>query len=249
MWIDPLNPGSILDRSSRSWIIAKPDLVGTIGDASASQGPAQTNYGTGNCDSAESYFPSQSNSNNSTERSTTTNGKRRRDDEEGQDQSRDDSTNPKQPRTLLSSPRNQEDNSKFACPYRKRNPRRYCVRDWRSCALTPLETVARVKYVPGFDSYCRFANSRRAHLYRHHRIFPCQRCKKLFKNQGEVSLHLNEAQSCKRNEIIQPDGLIIEVVEKLRCKKKSHPNQTEEGRWREIYQILFPNEIVPSPCK
>lgn len=33
----------------------------------------------------------------------------------------------------------------FACPYRKRNPRKYCVRDWRACALSPLRTVARVK--------------------------------------------------------------------------------------------------------
>jgi tetratricopeptide (TPR) repeat protein len=34
----------------------------------------------------------------------------------------------------------------FACPYRKHNPRKYCVRDWRSCALSPQKTVARVKY-------------------------------------------------------------------------------------------------------
>jgi hypothetical protein len=34
----------------------------------------------------------------------------------------------------------------FACPYRKHNPRKYCVQStWRSCALTPLENVARVK--------------------------------------------------------------------------------------------------------
>jgi hypothetical protein len=33
----------------------------------------------------------------------------------------------------------------FACPYRKRDPRKYCVRDWRSCALGPHKTVARVK--------------------------------------------------------------------------------------------------------
>jgi hypothetical protein len=33
----------------------------------------------------------------------------------------------------------------FACPYRKRDPRKYCVRDWRSCALSPQKTVARVK--------------------------------------------------------------------------------------------------------
>jgi hypothetical protein len=35
---------------------------------------------------------------------------------------------------------------KFACPYRKHNPRKYCVTGgWRPCALTPLETIARVK--------------------------------------------------------------------------------------------------------
>ena len=33
----------------------------------------------------------------------------------------------------------------FACPYRKRDSRKYCVRDWRSCALGPHKTVARVK--------------------------------------------------------------------------------------------------------
>lgn len=34
---------------------------------------------------------------------------------------------------------------KFACPFRKRNPRKYCVQTWRTCALTPHTTVARVK--------------------------------------------------------------------------------------------------------
>jgi hypothetical protein len=35
---------------------------------------------------------------------------------------------------------------KFACPYRKHNPWKYCVSGgWRPCALTPLETIARVE--------------------------------------------------------------------------------------------------------
>jgi len=33
----------------------------------------------------------------------------------------------------------------FACPYRKRNPRKYCIRNWHRCVLTPHKTVARVK--------------------------------------------------------------------------------------------------------
>lgn len=39
-----------------------------------------------------------------------------------------------------------EDHSvSFACPYRKQNPRKYCVRDWTQCALRGHQTIARVK--------------------------------------------------------------------------------------------------------
>jgi hypothetical protein len=72
-------------------------------------------------------------------------GKYKRDDQDDQDQNNGDGRNPKRPRTLLSTPRSQDDSAKFACPYRKRDSRKYRVQDWRSCALTPLETVARVK--------------------------------------------------------------------------------------------------------
>ena len=34
---------------------------------------------------------------------------------------------------------------RFACPYRKGNPRTYNVATWKSCALTPLASIARVK--------------------------------------------------------------------------------------------------------
>jgi hypothetical protein len=38
-----------------------------------------------------------------------------------------------------------EESAQFACPYRKHDPRKYNVRDWATCALSPLRTVARVK--------------------------------------------------------------------------------------------------------
>jgi hypothetical protein len=34
---------------------------------------------------------------------------------------------------------------KLACPYRKHDPRKYCLDGWRTCALASLTTVARVK--------------------------------------------------------------------------------------------------------
>jgi hypothetical protein len=68
-----------------------------------------------------------------------------RDGEDDEDQENREGRNPKRPRTFCSPPRNQDDDAKYACPYRKRNPRKYCVQTWRSCALTPLESIARVK--------------------------------------------------------------------------------------------------------
>ena len=35
--------------------------------------------------------------------------------------------------------------SQFACPYRKRDPRKYSVQDWPRCALKPQRTIARLK--------------------------------------------------------------------------------------------------------
>jgi hypothetical protein len=35
----------------------------------------------------------------------------------------------------------------FACPYRKHNPRKYSITEWRTCALTPHNSIARVKYM------------------------------------------------------------------------------------------------------
>jgi hypothetical protein len=89
----------------------------------------------------------------------------------------------------------------------------------------------------------------REHLYKHHRIFPCQRCKVLFQNQQEVNQHLKEPKACELVKIDQADGVTSEMVERLRCKKKTHKGQTEEERWEEIYNLLFADEIAPSPCR
>jgi hypothetical protein len=43
------------------------------------------------------------------------------------------------------SPHATENTPPFACPFRKHNPRKYCIKDWARCALTAQPTVARVK--------------------------------------------------------------------------------------------------------
>jgi hypothetical protein len=45
------------------------------------------------------------------------------------------------------------------------------------------------------------------------------------------------------------EGITDRLKEQLQCRKKSYPGQTEVERWQQVYQLLFPNEIVPNPCK
>ncbi|CAD6444602.1 f8c9ece0-bf87-47e0-874a-78644042707a [Sclerotinia trifoliorum] len=139
--------------------------------------------------------------------------------------------NPKRPRNLSTRSRILDDAKKFACPYRKHDAKKYCIQNWRSCALTPLDSVARVK----------------GHLYRHHRIFQCQRCKRLFSDQQEVNDHLKQAEACELSKDVQDDGITNEIMEKLRSKKKTHRSQSEEDRWKEMYRTIFSTDVIPDP--
>jgi hypothetical protein len=58
-----------------------------------------------------------------------------------------DGRGPKRLRATPSASEFSETRSKFTCPYRKHDPRKYGVPNWGPCALTPLQTVARVKLV------------------------------------------------------------------------------------------------------
>lgn len=80
-------------------------------------------------------------------------------------------------------------------------------------------------------------------------IYPCQRCKILFRNQEEVSSHLKEVKGCELREMEIGDGVTNEIVEQLKSKKKAHRDETEEDRWHKIYKLLFPECPGPSPCE
>lgn len=162
----------------------------------------------------------------------------------------DDDDDQRAPKRVRGSSCTANDNGKFACPYRKYDPRKYCVQNWRPCALTPLENVARVKFVPT-PSQERFLTNLahgRAHLYRHHRIFQCPRCKNLFLNQNVLDEHTLAPEGCIPNRINLAEGITADVEKRLRCRKKTYPHQTEADRWEEIYRMLFNTVTVPSPC-
>ncbi|KUJ19396.1 uncharacterized protein LY89DRAFT_489628 [Mollisia scopiformis] len=123
---------------------------------------------------------------------------------------------------------------RYACPYRKHNPRKYSVQAWRRCALTPHTSVARVK----------------AHLYKYHTIHQCPRCKNLFPDITGLEEHTLAPDSCLVQEAEQVDGITTKLRQQLQDRRKAFPGQTESDRWIQIFKIIFqPGEgdEIPDP--
>ncbi|KAF8850127.1 hypothetical protein BDZ45DRAFT_752088 [Acephala macrosclerotiorum] len=138
----------------------------------------------------------------------------------------------KRPKTVSTIPANPQ-NPNFACPYRKHNPTKYGLENFRACALSPWNSISRVK----------------EHLYRSHSAPPyCNRCFLQFGSEADLLSHLRNPSPCCNNILGEPpEGITKEVEKRLKTRKKAYPGQTDEERWKEIYLLLFPGDIVPSP--
>ncbi|KAK0120331.1 hypothetical protein ONS95_011737 [Cadophora gregata] len=199
----------IVDRLMKTFLAVFNHHIDTdreIHDFGAAQDQAKDKEQSGRRDTGSSSSPSESSS-------EVRKGKQKRKSNDGDDDKGDNGKRQsKRSKGFLSPPDDTTDRLKFACPYRKNQPHKYKSRhrQWRSCALTPLENVARVK----------------GHLYRHHMIYPCQRCKEVFESQEAVGLHLTRVQGCDLQDVQIGDGVTNEIVEQLKSKKKSHRGET-----------------------
>jgi hypothetical protein len=128
----------LIDRLMEEfWIIFNQDWAGNIRKRDATAGSATT---FASPSASYSRSPEKSSSGRST-------GKRPREDDDNQRPNDRDREGPKWRRDFLSPSDSTENSLKFSCPYRKHDPRKYCVQNWGPCALTPQRTVARVKFV------------------------------------------------------------------------------------------------------
>jgi len=94
---------------------------------------------------SSSTSPSQNTQSTSEKSSKPKSRSRTLENDEDGDIGEDDREGPKRQKLGSSSPILAVEINLFACPYRKYDPRKYNVRDWATCALTPHRTVARVK--------------------------------------------------------------------------------------------------------
>ena len=166
-----------------------------------------------------------------------------------QDADEEERKNPKRPRKNKSVPEDRIDGAKFACPHRKHGPRKYTIRSWRVCALTPLDSVSRSTSMHWAMRVNMLLMCHRGHLYRHHQVFQCQRCKDVFQNQEDLDGHFVAVTSCELRLTKPTEGITNTLEKQLRSRKKVCRDETEEERWKGIYERLFPMEPAPSPCE
>ena len=116
---------------------------------------------------------------------------------------------------------------------------------------TEMSAIFKLKYFCPNCFSCKALTTCREHLFRCH-LAPihCPRCWCEFEAERDLENHLQAEDIChKRNSGDPPRGITAEQARVLRSRKKSPVAQSEEQRWMEIYQLLFPNEPCPdSPC-
>ncbi|PHH58783.1 hypothetical protein CDD82_2722 [Ophiocordyceps australis] len=125
-----------------------------------------------------------------------------------------------------------EDNLRLSCPYRKRNPRRFNVRDHHSCAMT---------YFP------KFAELRQHIVKQHKREFPsafvCDRCTREFKTRKELRDHQRQPREhmCEVSDHDAESGIDASTAIRLVSRKRAG-GTSAETQWREIWSMLFPDD-------
>ncbi|KAK1485589.1 hypothetical protein CCUS01_03729, partial [Colletotrichum cuscutae] len=87
------------------------------------------------------------------------------------------------------------------------------------------------------------------HLYRHHEQKPhCLRCGKIFDNQADSAEHAQLEKPCNLVKNVSFEGFNKDQLKKLKSRKRTRGDRSEEENWRNIYLILFPDcTVIPDP--
>ncbi|KAI1464077.1 heterokaryon incompatibility protein-domain-containing protein [Daldinia caldariorum] len=136
----------------------------------------------------------------------------------GQDEHSDDEDDQEHPRKKNKGNEVDEIKKLLACPFHQRNPHRPSVN--RSCGG------------PGWDRISRL----KEHLYRVHFVHRCRRCMSRFETASELDSHYEDVTSCTVSSVpVDPmEGFNEKQRENLKCRRVQE--------WKEIYQILFPDD-------
>ncbi|KAF2728720.1 hypothetical protein EJ04DRAFT_476937 [Polyplosphaeria fusca] len=188
---------------------------------------------SGNTSSLSSSRQGDGNSESAISTSIGLNKRARGSGDRNEDDNEEDNLNPKRPRKDKMPVDDEEMKRKFACPYYKRNPERYIMR--RSCVGPGWDEVRRVK----------------EHLYRNHALpIFCPRCYEIFKVDALLHEHQRADEPCKKRPPEVIEGFNKQQEKRLKSRKKTQTDTSEENKWRDMYRVVFPDDdaaTMPSP--
>ncbi|KAF5024370.1 hypothetical protein F66182_3557 [Fusarium sp. NRRL 66182] len=126
----------------------------------------------------------------------------------------------------------EDENLRLSCPFRKRNPHRFNVRDHYSCAMT---------------FFSRFSELRQHIVKQHKRDDPssyvCDRCSRDFPTRKELRDHqrLPKELMCDLADHDAESGIDPSTATKLLSRKRAS-GTSPEVQWKEVWNIVFPDD-------
>ena len=176
--------------------------------------------------------PNASRSSRGNSQASSSKRKSRSDESLPPDEPDEDGSNKRRRISIATTTEDSETGPRFACPFFKHDPNRY--RNRRTCPGPGWPTVHRVK----------------EHLYRSHaQPIYCPRCFAIFDLDSDFAAHIR-GNPCQTSAPQPIEGIDRKTFESL--KKRSPALRLEEDKWRDTYQLLFPEVSptdIPSPCK
>ena len=70
-----------------------------------------------------------------------------------------------------------------------------------------------------------------------------------FNDARELADHEMYLQGCEVTNAPTPGDIDAWKEKQLKSRRHNARRKTDEEKWREIYELLFPNEEIPSPCE
>ncbi|KAK5657806.1 hypothetical protein OQA88_2879 [Cercophora sp. LCS_1] len=129
--------------------------------------------------------------------------------------------------------------SNFSCPYRKRNPRRFNVREYYVCATHSFADMSQLK---------KHIRAHHPPVQRNAGPFSCPRCFQGFPTKNELDDHLRQPDVCHitfdQGGADPEDGITQKIIMSLEARTL----KLKIDNWISLWKLLFPaDRTVPDP--
>ncbi|KAL2193652.1 hypothetical protein P885DRAFT_72040 [Corynascus similis CBS 632.67] len=127
----------------------------------------------------------------------------------------------------------------FSCPYRKRNPLRFNVRDYYVCATHSFADMSQLK---------KHIRAHHPPVQRNAGPFLCPRCCQGFVSKNDLDSHLRQLEVCRvsfdSGGADPEDGITQKIISSLEARSL----KAKIDNWVSLWKLLFPgDQVIPDP--